>query len=70
MTAAAGRFFEDFRIGRTPRHATPRRLNVGGASLRWVAAKNRPRADFPYREAGGFEPSVVLDFDVWLLMPR
>jgi len=30
---AAGRFFEDFRIGETIRHATPRTLNAGDASL-------------------------------------
>jgi 2-methylfumaryl-CoA hydratase len=31
--AVAGRFFEDFRIGETIRHATPRTLNAGDASL-------------------------------------
>jgi 2-methylfumaryl-CoA hydratase len=30
---AAGRFFEDFRLGETLRHATPRTLTVGDASL-------------------------------------
>jgi len=30
---ATGRFFEDFRIGETLRHATPRTLNAGDASL-------------------------------------
>ena len=30
---APGRFFEDFRIGETLRHATPRTLNSGDASL-------------------------------------
>jgi acyl dehydratase len=30
---AAGRFFEDFRIGETIRHATPRTLSDGDASL-------------------------------------
>jgi len=30
---AAGRFFEDFRIGETIRHATPRTLRAGDASL-------------------------------------
>ena len=28
-----GRFFEDFRIGETIRHATPRTLTAGDASL-------------------------------------
>ena len=30
---AAGRFFEDFRLGETLRHATPRTLTVGDVSL-------------------------------------
>ena len=30
---AAGRFFEDFRLGQTLRHATPRTLTAGDASL-------------------------------------
>src|SRR5271170_6346264 len=30
---AAGRFFEDFRLGQTMRHATPRTLNAGDSSL-------------------------------------
>ena len=30
---AAGRFFEDFRLGESIRHATPRTLNSGDASL-------------------------------------
>ena len=30
---ASGRFFEDFRIGQTMRHATPRTLNAGDGSL-------------------------------------
>src|ERR1700760_1027643 len=30
---ATGRFFEDFRVGETLRHATPRTLNAGDASL-------------------------------------
>src|ERR1700678_4351696 len=30
---AAGRFFEDFRLGQTLRHATPRTLGAGDTSL-------------------------------------
>ena len=33
VKTAAGRFFEDFRVGETLRHATPRTLNVGDSSL-------------------------------------
>ena len=48
----------------------PGRADVGALRVRLVAAKNRPCADFPYREGEGFEPSVVLDFDFWALIPR
>jgi 2-methylfumaryl-CoA hydratase len=50
--------------------ALPHRDDVGALRVRWVATKNRPCADFPYRDGEGFDPSVVLDFDVWLLLPR
>ena len=46
------------------------RDDVGALRVRLVAAKNRPCDDFPLREGEGYEPSVVLDFDVWLLLPR
>jgi 2-methylfumaryl-CoA hydratase len=48
----------------------PGRDDVGALRVRWVATKNRPCSDFPYREGDGYEASVVLDFDVWLLLPR
>jgi 2-methylfumaryl-CoA hydratase len=38
--------------------------------VRLVATKNRPCDDFPLREGEGYEPSVVLDFDIWVLLPR
>ena len=65
---AAGRFFEDFRIGETIRHATPRTLSDGDASLH--SALYRPCADFPLREGGGCEARVVLELDHWALAPR
>ena len=48
----------------------PGRDDVGALRVRLVATKNRPCDDFPLREGEGYEPSVVLDFDVWLLLPR
>ena len=57
---AAGRFFEDFRIGDALRHATPRTL----------AAKSRPCADFPSREGDGGEPPIALDVDYHSIPPR
>jgi 2-methylfumaryl-CoA hydratase len=48
----------------------PDRDDVGALRVRLVATKNRPCDDFPLREGEGYEPSVVLDFDVWVLLPR
>ena len=50
--------------------ALPGRDDVGALRVRMVATKNRPCADFPFREGEGYDPSVILDFDVWLLLPR
>jgi 2-methylfumaryl-CoA hydratase len=47
------------------------RRDVGALRVRTVAAKNRPCADFPDRDAAGaYDPAVVLDIDLWLMMPR
>ncbi len=48
----------------------PGRGDVGALRLRTIATKNRPCADFPLSEGGGYEPSVVLDLDYWALAPR
>ena len=48
----------------------PGREDVGALRVRLVAAKNQPCANFPYREGESYDPSVVLDFDMWVLMPR
>ena len=48
----------------------PGRDDVGALRVRLVATKNRPCADFPFREGDGYAPSVVLDFDIWVLLPR
>ena len=50
--------------------ALPGRDDVGALRLRLVATKNRPCADFPYKAGEGWDPSVVLDFDYWALVPR
>ncbi|MEM1344298.1 MAG: MaoC family dehydratase [Pseudomonadota bacterium] len=45
--------------------------SVGALRLRLVGVKNRPAADFPLKgEDGRYDPSVVLDFDYWALIPR
>ena len=47
------------------------RPDVGALRVRTVAAKNRPCHDFPDHDAtGAYDPAVVLDIDLWLLIPR
>ncbi len=49
----------------------PGRTDVGALRLRTVAAKDRPCADFPDKAAdGAYDPSILLDFDYTVLMPR
>ncbi len=49
----------------------PGRADVGALRIRTFATKNRPCADFPGVDAEGrTDPSVVLDLDYWVLMPR
>lgn len=45
--------------------------DLGALRLRSVATKDRPCADFPFKGADGkYDPSVVLDLDYTVLMPR
>lgn len=49
----------------------PGRADVGALRLRLVATRDCPCADFPLKtEDGKDHPSVVLDFDYTVLMPR
>lgn len=49
----------------------PARTDVGALRLRLVATKDRACADFPYKvDAERYDPTVVLDFDYTVLMPR
>ena len=51
--------------------ALPDHPTVGALRLRTVATKDRPCADFPYRiDEKTYDPSVLLDFDYTVLMPR
>ncbi len=46
------------------------RSDLGALRLRTVATKDRPCADFPYKnDDGSYDPSVVLEFDYDVLMP-
>ena len=46
------------------------RTDVGALRLRTVATKDRPCADFPYRNGEEYDPAVLLDLDYWVLIPR
>lgn len=53
------------------RMALPGRSDIGALRLRTVAAKDRPCADFPDRDADGRpDAAVVLDLDYTVLIPR
>jgi 2-methylfumaryl-CoA hydratase len=45
------------------------RSDVGALRLRLVAVKDRPAAGFPFKSGDQYDPSVLLDLDVWALMP-
>lgn len=47
------------------------RADVAALRVRLVALKNRIPAAFPYKSADGtYDPAVLLDLDLWLLLPR
>ena len=48
----------------------PDRSDVGALRLRTVATKDRPCADFPLKSGESDNPSVLLDLDYWVLIPR
>ena len=49
----------------------PGRSDIGALRTRLVAVKNRSCADFPLRNAkGDYADGVILDLDLWLVLPR
>ncbi len=48
----------------------PSRGDLGALRIRTVAVKDRSAGDFPDRSAEGYDPSVILDLDYTVLMPR
>jgi len=53
------------------RYELPGRSDLGALRLRTIATKDRPCADFPYRdEAGAYDRAVLLDLDYTVFMPR
>ena len=48
----------------------PCRDDFGALRIRTVATKDRPCSDFPFKEGENYDPSVILDLDYWVIMPR
>jgi len=48
----------------------PGRNDVGALRLRTIATKDRPCADFPHKSGDDYDPTVILDLDYWVLLPR
>ena len=49
----------------------PNRRDIGALRVRLAAVKNRACADFPLRyDAGEYAEGVILDLDLWLVLPR
>jgi 2-methylfumaryl-CoA hydratase len=49
----------------------PNRNDVGALRVRTVATKDRPCADFPYKNGDGeYDDAVILDLDYWVALPR
>lgn len=49
----------------------PNRDDVGALRVRLVATKNRNCADYPYKtDAGKYEDGVILDLDIWVVVPK
>ena len=52
--------------------ALPHRSDVGALRVRFTALKDKASADFPRASPAGstdFDPAVILDLDLWLLLP-
>ncbi|MCT4656210.1 MAG: MaoC family dehydratase [Cohaesibacter sp.] len=48
----------------------PGRSDVGALRLRMFATKDQPCDGLPGKGEEGYDPSVILDLDVWVLLPR
>jgi len=53
------------------REEIPERSDIGALRLRTVATKNRSCLDFPHKsDDTTYDPSVVLELDYWVVLPR
>jgi 2-methylfumaryl-CoA hydratase len=48
----------------------PGRDDVGALRLRTIATRDRPCDDYPLKTGEEYDPTVLLDLDYWVLMPR
>jgi 2-methylfumaryl-CoA hydratase len=48
----------------------PGRGDIGALRLRTIATKDQPCAEFPLRQGDADHPSVILDLDYWVVMPK
>jgi 2-methylfumaryl-CoA hydratase len=52
------------------KQALPGRDDVGALRLRLIATRDKPCADFPLKTGEDYDPAVILDLDLWALLPR
>ncbi|MGO9546061.1 MAG: MaoC family dehydratase [Rhodomicrobium sp.] len=45
------------------------RPDAGALRLRLVALKDKPAAGFPFKSGDQYDPAVLLDLDLWVLLP-
>lgn len=45
------------------------RPDAGALRLRLVALKDKPAAGFPFKDGDKYDPAVLLDLDLWVLLP-
>jgi 2-methylfumaryl-CoA hydratase len=48
----------------------PGREDVGALRLRTIAARDRHCDDYPLKSGDDYDPTILLDLDYWVLMPR
>ena len=49
--------------------ASLNRPDAGALRLRLVALKDKPAAGFPFKTGDQYDPAVLLDLDLWVLLP-
>ena len=47
----------------------PGRDDVAALRVRMVATRDKPCAEFPLKAGEVYDPAVILDLDLWLLLP-